>query len=76
MFDSGKKKAFLIFIKSSSWQSKLRVLDTYVSAWSIVQKPHWLYIESIVTLDIFLEMSVEHAVIFNKKDLKLFSADA
>lgn len=71
-----EKRAFHTFIKSPSWQSKLIVLDTYVSAWSIVWKPHWLYIESSVTLDIFIEMSVEHAVIFNKKDLKLFSADA
>lgn len=65
-----------MFIKSSSWQSKLIVLDTYVSAWSIVRKPHWIYIESIEMLDIFLEKSVEHAVIFNKKDLESFSAHA
>lgn len=71
-----EKKAFLTFIKRSSWQPSLIVLSTYVSARSIVQKPHWLYIESIIMLDIFIEMSVEHAVIFNKKDLKLFSADA
>ena len=70
------KQAFLTFIKSSSWQSKLVGLDTYVSAWSIVRKPHWIYIESIEMLDIFIEMSVEHAVIFNKKGLKSFSAHA
>ena len=75
MFDSGEKDIPHIH-QEFFLATQLIVLNTYVSAWSIVQKPHWLYIESILMLDIFIEMSVEHAVIFNKKDLKLFSADA
>lgn len=31
---------------------------------------------SMRKLDVFIEMTIEHAVIFNKKELKLFSADA
>lgn len=71
-----EKRAFLTLIKSSSWQPKLTVLDTYVSAWSTVWKPQRLYMESSEMLDVFIELSVEHAVIFNKKDLKSFRADA
>lgn len=53
---------------------KPTVQDTYVSPWSIVQKPHWLFIRSIIKSDVFIEMPVKHAVIFNKKEL--FGADA
>lgn len=75
MFDSGKGHS----TDSSGTllgKSKLMVQNTYVSAWSIVQKPHWLYKESTVKLDVFIEMSMKHEVIFNKKELKLFRADA
>lgn len=71
-----EKQAFLTFIKSSPWQTKHIAPGTYASAWSIVRKPHWLYIESIEMLDVFIEMSVEHAVIFNEKGLESFSAHA
>lgn len=50
---------------------KPMVQDTYVSSWSIVQKPHWLYIGSIVKLDVFIEMPMKHAVIFNKKGVEV-----
>lgn len=44
-----------------------------MSPWLIVQKTHWLFTGSIIKLDIFIEMPVKHAVIFNKGE---FSADA
>lgn len=61
---------------SRTFLGKLKpvVQDTYVSPWSIVQKPHWLFTRSIIKSNVLLEMPVKHAVIFNKKEL--FSADA
>lgn len=53
---------------------KPMVQDTYVSPWSIVQKPHWLFTGRIIKSDVFIEMPAKHAVIFNKREL--LSADA
>lgn len=57
-------------------KSKAMVQDTYVSPWLIVQKPHWLFTGSIIKLGVLIEMPIKYTVIFNKNELKLFSADA
>ena len=75
MFDSGKR-AFHIFIENTSWQIQANGTG-HTCVFMVDNAETTLVIYgSMRKLDVFIEMTIEHAVIFNKKELKLFSADA